>query len=331
MNIVCSLSIPTRLDCLLNITRVFVHTVVWPISLHPVRPNIHYRSGEPTKIRVLPLEMCPVAVSHTTTQIFEHVYIGLGKNIEGGARLWNNRCSPPQHLRHGEEKLKRELSLSREARRLVVDVALLRDAGEHKDVILKQWQQRKEEEKRETLREYEESKDADERNIAALNKNIAAVELRIRLPRAADISRAPVQVPGAASIHPANCSVPIQRELYLQAQENNDDNAEGPEEEAAPGSIIPEAYSNIGPEFNIPKGLAFASETFSRSQRRPRKRKSQKKTATHSASKTSDCAPHCRTSKQRQFNWISNYVETRCFRKFSRRSKHHVTHRSKIF
>lgn len=95
--------------------------------------------------------------------------------------------------------------------------------------------------------------------------------------------------------------------------------------------IIPEAYSNIGPEFNIPQGLAFASETFSRSQKRPRKRKSQKETATHSASKTSDCAPNCRTSKQRQFNSISNNVETRCFRKFSRRSKHHVTHRTKIF
>lgn len=44
-----------------------------------------------------------------------------------------------------EKKLKRELSLSREARRLGVDVALLRDNGEHKDVTLKQWQQRKEE------------------------------------------------------------------------------------------------------------------------------------------------------------------------------------------
>lgn len=77
-------------------------------------------------------------------------------------------------------------------------------------MILKQWQQRKELEERETLREYEERKDADERNIAALNNKISALELRIRLPRAADISRAPVQVPGAASIHPANSSVPIQ-------------------------------------------------------------------------------------------------------------------------
>lgn len=74
-----------------------------------------------------------------------------------------------------KEKLKRELSLSREARRLGVDVALLRDDGEHKDVTLKQWQQRKEEEEREALREYEERKDADERNIGALNKKIAAV------------------------------------------------------------------------------------------------------------------------------------------------------------
>lgn len=36
-----------------------------------------------------------------------------------------------------KEKLKRELSLSREARRFGVDVALLRDDGEHKDVTLK--------------------------------------------------------------------------------------------------------------------------------------------------------------------------------------------------
>lgn len=216
-----------------------------------------------------------------------------------------------------KEKLKRELSLSREARRLGVDVALLRDAGEHKDVILKQWQQRKVLEERETLREYEERKDADEQNIATLNKKIAALKLRIRLPRTADISRSPVQVPGAASIHPANCSVPIQRELHLQEPETNDANAEV---RHAPGSIIPEAYSNIGPEFNILQGLAFASETFSRSQKRPRKRKIQKETATHSASKTSDCAPNGRTSKQRQFNWISSHVETLCFRKFSRRS-----------
>lgn len=197
-----------------------------------------------------------------------------------------------------KEKLKRELSLSREPRRLVVDVALLRDAGEHKDVILKQWQQRKEEEKRETLREYEESKDADERNIAALNKNIAAVELRIHLPRAADISRAPVQVPGAASIHPANCSVPIQRELYLQAQENNDDNAEGSEEErhrvrlfpkrtqtSDRNSIFPKDLHSPVKRFRAPKGDRGNERARRRLRRiRPRKHRTAPHIAAHPSS-----------------------------------------------
>lgn len=86
----------------MNITRVLVYTVFRLIALHAVRPNIHYKNGEPVKIRVLPLERSPVAVNPTTTQIFEHVYIGLGKNNECGARLGNNRYSPPQLLRHGE-------------------------------------------------------------------------------------------------------------------------------------------------------------------------------------------------------------------------------------
>lgn len=178
----------------------------------------------------------------------------------------------------------------------------------------------KEEEERQARREYEKRKDADERRIAALKKEIAALESRIRLTHPADTSSTPVHVLIPTPSNPANCSVPAQRELGLQALETQDDSAEGPEEEKATGSMILKAHTNNGREVIIPRELTAASEIFSCSQKMPRKRKRHRKTAIHPAITTSVCTSRCRRFRKRPCPMILNNFGTRRLPELSRKN-----------
>lgn len=77
------------------------------------------------------------------------------------------------------EKLKAELALNRQARRLGVDVALLKSSSKSEEEIVSEWKTKRDEEEREALREYEKRKEAEERQIAALKQQIAVLESRL--------------------------------------------------------------------------------------------------------------------------------------------------------
>lgn len=77
---------------------------------------------------------------------------GLEKIMKAGQDLGMTGAALRNYFDMKKAKLKEELALSREARRLRVDGALLKQVcAEHKEAIMRQCQKKKEEEEREAL------------------------------------------------------------------------------------------------------------------------------------------------------------------------------------
>lgn len=106
---------------------------------------------------------------------------GLEKILKAGQELGLTGQDLRDYFDAESAKLKADLALNREARRLGVDTALLKQAsGGNKEAILREYQQKKDEERREALREYEKRKVAEEREIAALKLQVKVLESRLR-------------------------------------------------------------------------------------------------------------------------------------------------------